>query len=161
AGLFKMGDLPASEEAYRECLARYDAFAGAWAGLGTVLLAAGRTEEAVGAFRKAVAFQEGLGDAWVNLAAAGAPTAAHEKTLAGLLAEAAEGEQTAQLWFALGAAAEARDDRAAAFDAYKKGNALRRRLLEATGRGFDGEGLDERVAAIINTVGKGQLAALA
>jgi len=161
AGLFKLGDLAASEQAYRACVARYDAFAGAWAGLGTVLLAAGKTDDAVGAFRKAVEHQESLGDAWVNLAAAGALTADDEKALAGLLIRAEDGEQTAQLWFALAAAAEGRGDAAAAFDSYRKGNALRRRLLEASGRGFDGEGLDQRVTAIIGTVGRDGLAKLA
>mgnify|MGYP002844001588 CR=1 FL=1 len=156
--LFKSGDLDAAEEAYRDTVERFDRFAGAWSGLGTVLLAKGDTEGAEDAFLRAVEAHQGLGDAWVNLAAAGALTEEHEAQLATLLETAPENDQTAQLLFALGAAKDRRGDTAGAFDAFTKGNAMRRRLLDGAGQGFDADRLDKWVDAIIDTVDRDFLA---
>ncbi|PIW27042.1 MAG: hypothetical protein COW30_11755 [Rhodospirillales bacterium CG15_BIG_FIL_POST_REV_8_21_14_020_66_15] len=150
--LFKSGDLEKAEEAYRDTVTRFDRFAGAWSGLGTVLLAKGDTAGAEQAFLMAVEAHQGLGDAWVNLAAAGALTEEHEGQLAELLETAPENDQTAQLLFALGAAKDRRGDHAGAFDAFAKGNVLRRRLLEGAGQGFDADRLDTWVDAIVGTV---------
>jgi Flp pilus assembly protein TadD len=156
--LFKAGDLDRAEDAYRDTVARFDRFAGAWSGLGTVLLAKGDTAGAEEAFLRAVEAHQGLGDAWVNLAAAGALTEEHEAQLAGLLETAPENDQTAQLLFALGAAKDRRGDAAGAFDAFTKGNAMRRRLLDGAGQGFDADRLDQWTDQIINTVDRGLLA---
>jgi Flp pilus assembly protein TadD len=156
--LFKSGDLEAAEDAYRDTVARFDRFAGAWSGLGTVLLAKGDTPGAEEAFLRAVEAHPGLGDAWVNLAAAGALTADHEAQLAEQLETAPENDQTAQLLFALGAARDRRGDPAGAFEAFAKGNALRRRLLEGAGQGFDADRLDRWVDAITATFTKEFLA---
>ncbi|MAY66773.1 MAG: hypothetical protein CMM77_06570, partial [Rhodospirillaceae bacterium] len=156
--LFKSGDLEKAEAAYRDAVAHFDRFAGAWSGLGTVLLAKGDTAGAEEAFLKAVEAHQGLGDAWINLAAAGALTAEHEGQLAELLETAPENDQTAQLLFALGAAKDQRGDVAGAFDAFTKGNAMRRRLLDGAGQGFDADQFDQWVDKIIDTFSRDVLA---
>ncbi len=152
AALFKQGDLAAAEAAYRDAVARFDGFAGAWSGLGMVLLAKGDTTEAESAFRRAVEAHETLGDAWVNLAAAGALTEDDETRLDGLLADAPENDQTAQIHFAQAAARDRRGDHAAAWDAACRGNAMRRRLLIAAGQGFDADAFEGHIGQIIETV---------
>tara|TARA_R110002074_G_scaffold68635_7_gene160847 strand:+ start:3025 stop:5007 length:1983 start_codon:yes stop_codon:yes gene_type:complete len=156
--LFKSGDLERAEDAYRDTVARFDRFAGAWSGLGTVLLAKGDTAGAEDAFLRAVEAHQGLGDAWVNLAAAGALTEEHEAQLAELLETAPENDQTAQVLFALGAAKDRRGDQDSAFDAFAKANAMRRRLLDGAGQGFDADRFDQWVDEIIDTFGTDALA---
>ncbi|MEQ9172364.1 MAG: tetratricopeptide repeat protein [Rhodospirillales bacterium] len=156
--LFKSGDLERAEDAYRDTVARFDRFAGAWSGLGTVLLAKGDTAGAEEAFLRAVEAHQGLGDAWVNLAAAGALTEDHEAQLAELLETAPENDQTAQVLFALGAAKDRRGDHAEAFAAFAKANAMRRRLLDGAGQGFDAAQFERWVDDIIATVDRDFLA---
>ena len=85
-------------------------------------------------------------------------TEEHEAQLAELLETAPENDQTAQVLFALGAAKDRRGDQDSAFDAFAKANAMRRRLLDGAGQGFDADRFDQWVDEIIDTFGTDALA---
>lgn len=152
--LFKIGDLAAAEAEYRAIIETHEVFAGAHVGLGVVLLAAGRLDDAVVAFRDAVAHQPGNGEAWANLAAAlgaelsDADLDLIERTLEDQRIPAAD---RIGLNFAQGEALERKGRHAEAFEAFRVGNDLKRDEMATDGLTFDREAFDERVSEIISS----------
>lgn len=103
-----------------------------WMSYGHMLKTVGRTNEGIGAYRKAIQIMPELGEAWWSLANLktvrfdDADIAAMEAALA---SSDIAPEDRFHLDFALGKALEDRDEADAAFAHYAKGNALRRESL--------------------------------
>ncbi|MGH6662826.1 MAG: sulfotransferase, partial [Rhodospirillales bacterium] len=124
----------------------------AFAGLGVVMLAGGRIDDAVEAFRKAVAIRPGHGEAQANLAAAlgGALGDDEVATLKEQLADKRIPEaDRMKLHFALAEILDAKGDAEAAFAEYAAGNALRKSRLVRGGRAFDADAYDRMIDRVI------------
>lgn len=132
AALGRLGDFQAAIGFYEQVLARAPNQPKVWMSYGHMLKTIGRQAEGVDAYRRAIALQPTLGEAWWSLANlktvrfAPADLAAMERALAALdLAE----EDRFHLDFALGKANEDAGADEAAFRHYAAGNALRRTRL--------------------------------
>ena len=133
AALGRIGGFEEAIALYEQVLARAPDHAKVWMSYGHMLKTVGRQADGIAAYRRALALQPELGEAWWSLANLktvrfdAADVAAMAQALAdGGLAE----EDRFHLHFALGKATEDAGDAAAAFDHYRRGNALRRRTLE-------------------------------
>jgi len=127
-----LGDFDRAIETYEELLATYGRQPRIWLNHGHVLRTVGRREDAVTAYRRAVALAPGLGDAYWSLAnlKVAALSGADEAAIEGQLARAdLDTEDRLHLCYALGKSLEDRGAYAGAFHHYATGAALRRRTL--------------------------------
>jgi tetratricopeptide (TPR) repeat protein len=154
--LYRMDRLDEAEAAYQEAITLNPNDAKAYNGLGIVYLALGRTGEAEQQFRGAVDLNPLLADAFYNLASSRGELF-HEDdvaTVKNLISEGAvDRSGTTLLHFALAEVADQRQDWDNAFDQARKGNILRRELLEAEGHGFDADTFDawaEEIMSVFN-----------
>lgn len=113
------------------------------------LRAAGRVDEAIAAYRRAIATDPEFGDAWWGLASIKQPVLddADIALMHAQLKLAVDVRNTAPLNFALARAYHDREDYAAAFRHYAEGNRLRAESLR-----YDARELTEEVAEIERTV---------
>lgn len=153
----KAGDYEGAEQAYLDVLERHPTFAEAAQGLGVVLLAQGRFEDAERRFRRAVELRPGFGEAWLNIAdLKGADltdadlTILRERAVDARLAE----EDRIAFLFALGRAEDALDNYDGAFDAYKEANDRRRKLAIKADAVFDVDSFDEEINNVISVITK-------
>lgn len=128
AVLARQGDFAGAIAGYQALLAEDPGNAGIATSLGHAFKTLGRADEAVAAYRQAVAIAPAMGEAWWSLANlktfrfGEADIAAMEAALAG---DGLSDEARLHLDFALGKALEDRADYAAAFRHYAAGNARR------------------------------------
>ncbi|WP_353227864.1 sulfotransferase [Novosphingobium sp.] len=128
----RLGEQDNAATIYRSLVARGVESPRVWLNLGHVEKTLGHQADAVAAYRRALALDPALGEAWGSLA--------NLKTVrldaADIAAmEAAEGaveddEQASQMYFALGKAHEDAGDADRSFAAYARANALRRKGLD-------------------------------
>lgn len=153
AALHRDGQFEEAERAYRTVIENDGDFAEAHAGLGVVLLTDGRLDDAVAAFRRAIEIKPELGDAHYNLASAvGAEMTDTELSEMRNLAEDSDlpARQRIGIRFALGEAADQRDDTEAAFIHFDAGNELRKQELDRMGQRFDADAHDQFIDEIAN-----------
>ena len=128
SSLLRLGDDAAAAEAYAAVLETHPDQALSWLSYGHALKTIGRQAEAVAAYRRSLALDPGLGEAWWSLANLKTVTFAEpdvvamQAALAGPLADS----ERFQLHFALGKALEDAARYAEAFQQYVQGNALHR-----------------------------------
>ena len=128
----KLGDFDAALADYEAVLAQAPTQWTVWLGYGHALKTAGRTPDAVAAYRRAIALQPGFGSAWWSLA--NLKTVRFDAgDIAAMRAQLArvdlDDDARLQFEFALGKALEDAGEDAEAFAHYARGNALRRRQL--------------------------------
>ncbi len=132
AALIRMSAFAEAAAEYEILLAANPNRPGAWLSYGHALKAMGRRDEAVAAYRKAAALLPGLGEAYWGLANLKTYRFAAEEreAMRVQLARAdIEGDNRAQIHFALGKALEDEGRFEDAFDNYARGNAIVRGLL--------------------------------
>lgn len=124
----RLGEQDKAAEIYRGLVARGSDGPRLWLNLGHVEKTLGNQAQSIAAYRRALAHDPALGEAWWSLANLKtvrfdpADIAAMQAAEAGI----ADPEQASQLHFALGKALEDAGDPAASFAHYARGNALRR-----------------------------------
>ncbi|HEY8122268.1 MAG TPA: sulfotransferase [Myxococcota bacterium] len=130
--LTRLGEVEQAAELYAGVLAQYDGHPKVWMSYGHALKSAGRTPEAIVAYRRALALAPQLGEVWFSLS--------NLKTFRFRDAEVAEMERQLalpglgledrfHLQFALGKAHEDAQRFEASFAHYEQGNALRRGVI--------------------------------
>ncbi|TPG49853.1 tetratricopeptide repeat-containing sulfotransferase family protein [Sphingomonas glacialis] len=127
----QLGDVVAAITAYQTVLAATPDDADAWHGLGHALRAVGRQDEAVAAYRRAVALRPGYGEAYwslANLKTVRFDAAELTRMLALPAAATPDPADRAYLDFALGKALEDEARYAESFAHYARGNAARAAL---------------------------------
>ena len=131
--LVGIGEYQQSIELYRRILAQYPHQAKIWLMLGHVQKTAGRQDEAVAAYRKAIELAPGMGEAYWSLANLKTFrfTAADIAAMRAALAREEEGtaEDRLHLHFALGKAYEDESQYQTSFQHYAHGNRLRREQI--------------------------------
>lgn len=131
AALGRIGDYEQAIEIYERLLREYPDQHKAWMSYGHALKTIGRTAEAVAAYRRSIALMPNLGEAYWSLANLKTFRFTADDKLA-MEAQLARGdleeEDRVHLNFALGKALEDEGAFAAAFCAYERGNALRKRV---------------------------------
>lgn len=127
-----LGDYTSAIALYERLFAHDSTEASCWAGYGHALKTVGRFSDAVAAFRKAVALDPGLAEAWWQLAdlktfrfVPAEMKIMREQLARGALTQ----ENRAQLHFALGKALEDAKEFPASFEEYAKGNSVRRQSV--------------------------------
>ncbi|MFN5902609.1 MAG: tetratricopeptide repeat-containing sulfotransferase family protein [Novosphingobium sp.] len=122
---------------------------GAWLGYGHGLRSAGRVDEAVAAYREAIAIDDGFGEAWWGLGGIKRKvlTDADIAVMEAALAIAVDERNISPLHFALGRARHDRGEFKAAFDHYSAGNQLRAESI-----GYDATELTDEVAEVERVV---------
>ena len=133
AALGRLGGFDEAIALYEQVLARAPHQAKVWMSYGHMLKTVGRQADGVAAYRRALALEPALGEAWWSLAnlktvRLDAPDIAAMN--AALASGAISDEDRFHLHFALGKAMEDAREDVAAFDHYRRGNALRRRTLD-------------------------------
>jgi len=130
--LARLGNVEQSIQLYAGMLADHPRQPKGWLSYGHALKTAGRRNEGVAAYRRAIALQPGLGDAWWSLANlktfrfdADDIATMREQVSRGDL----EIEDRFHLHFALGKALEDERDFEGSFDHYQQGATLRRSVL--------------------------------
>lgn len=132
AALGRIGDYAGAMSCYEQVLSRISGQPKIWMSYGHVLKTVGRQEEAIAAYRRALALTETLGEAWWSLANlktfrfAAADLAAMERALGQSELKA---EDRYHLHFSLGKALEDDGRYAESFAHYAEGNRLRRAVL--------------------------------
>ena len=129
AGLGLVGDDARVGAIYEGLLADYPDQPKIWLNYAHALRAVGRRDDAVAAFRRCIALDPGMGDAYWGLAnlKVTAFNPAETEAMAAALARAdLSDEDRLHLHYALGKALEDRGEAGAAFDHYAQGAALRR-----------------------------------
>lgn len=98
-----------------------------WIAYGHSLRAAGRTDDAVAAYRKAIAIEDEYGEAWWGIANIKSRVLSDEDvaTMEAALVIAVDSKNIVPLRFALGRAYHDREDHVRAFDHYSRANCLR------------------------------------
>ena len=127
-----LGDFDRAIATYESLLAAYGRQPRIWLNHGHVMRTVGRREDAVDAYRRAVALAPGLGDAYWSLAnlKVAALSSADEAAIEDQLERVdLDPEDRLHLCYALGKALEDRGAYAGAFQHYAAGAALRRRTL--------------------------------
>ncbi|MBS0253817.1 MAG: sulfotransferase [Proteobacteria bacterium] len=132
-----------------------------WMSYGHMLKTVGRQQDGIAAYRRALALEPGLGEAWWSLANlktvrfADADLAAMRAALDGAAVSA---EDRWHLHFALGKALEDRGDAEGAFAHYEQGNALRRARIpysaDETGAAVDAA-ISAATPALLASAGEG------
>ncbi len=126
------GDFERVIALYEQLLVRFPRQPRIWLNLGHALRAVGRREDAVGAYRHALALAPGLGDAYWSLANLKVATLGRDDEAAmvrQLKRPDLDSDDRLCLRYALGKALEDRGEAAAAFENYAAGAALRRQAL--------------------------------
>ena len=128
----RLGEQEEAAEIYRDLVKRGQASERVWLNLGHVDKTLGNQAEAITAYRKALALDPALGEAWWSLANLKTVSLNADDIAAMLAAQdkVEDDEQASQLHFALGKAYEDSGDIAQSFDHYDRANALRRKGLE-------------------------------
>jgi tetratricopeptide (TPR) repeat protein len=129
ASLATVGEYARTIALYESILETHERQPLIWLNYGHCLRTVGRMDEAIGAFRRCIALDAALGEAYLGLANLKVAAFTDEETAA--MARLAEGDALAcadrqQLGFALGRALEDRGDYAASFACYAQAAALRR-----------------------------------
>jgi len=129
--LANLGDYAASASVYAEVLKEYPQQSKVWMSYGHSLKTSGRVSEAIDAYRRAIAIEPHLGEAWWSLANLKtfrfADADVHE--LRGALARSdLSDDERLHFEFALGKALEDRASYEESFARYAAGNSIRRRL---------------------------------
>lgn len=130
--LGKLGDFDGAIATYEAVLARTPEQWQVWLGYGHALKTANRTDDAVAAYRRAIALKPGFGGAWwslANLKTVRFDAADIEAMRAQLRRGDLDDDARLHFEFALGKALEDAGEDADAFVHYARGNALRRRQL--------------------------------
>ena len=131
--LARLGDVETSITVYGRMLKDHPNQPKGWLSYGHVLKTAGRSEDGVKAYRRAIALEPSFGDAYWSLANL-KTFRFHDDEIAAMEAQIARGdldlEDRFHLHFALGKALEDAGDYAAAFAHYSDGARLRRSLLQ-------------------------------
>ena len=132
AALGRIGDFDESIRIYAEVLAEYSGRAKSWMSYGHALKSAGKADECIAAYRKSIEMAPSLGEAWWSLAnmktfrftaaELGAMRAELEKPGLGI-------EDRFHFHFTLGKALEDAGDWSGAFEHYRQGNLLRRKVV--------------------------------
>jgi len=128
--LGRLGDVHDAIATYENLLKRQEGHANIWVGYGNALKTAGRTAEAIKAYRHAIALQPDLGGAWwslANLKTVRFDAADIEAMRRQLQRGGMDDTTRANFEFALGKALEDAGQDAEAFAHYLEGNALRRK----------------------------------
>ena len=144
--LARIGELDESIEIYSALLARHPAQPKIWMSYGHALKSQGRESESIGAYKKSIELQPGLGEAYWSLA--NLKTARFsDSDLAAMRAQLKNpgipDEDRFHLNFALGKALEDRGQYAESFEQYALGNELRRRQIS-----YDPEEMSGHVARV-------------
>ncbi len=129
AVLGSIGEYPAAIDLYAGLVAEYPAQPKVWMSYGHSLKTAGRTADSIGAYRRAVELQPGLGEAWWSLANLKTFrfSAADVALIRTQLARTDLGDDDRlHFGFALGKALEDEGEHAAAFASYADANRRRR-----------------------------------
>jgi tetratricopeptide (TPR) repeat protein len=131
--LGRIGEHGLAIETYEGVLAEYPKHPNAWMSYGHALRSAGRREDSIVAYRRAIGLRPGHGEAWWSLA--NLKTFRFEPAdLAVMQAERARPDLTPpdryHLHFAIGKALEDQGSWADAFSNYEQGNRLRRSLIQ-------------------------------
>jgi tetratricopeptide (TPR) repeat protein len=130
--LGKLGDFDGAIATYEAVLARTPEQWQVWLGYGHALKTANRTDDAVAAYRRAIALKPGFGGAWwslANLKTVRFDAADIEAMRAQLRRGDLDDDARLHFEFALGKALEDAGEDADAFAHYARGNALRRQQL--------------------------------
>lgn len=133
ASLSRIGGHEEALALYRNLLQERPGEAGLWMGYGHNLKTVGKQADSVDAYRRALALQPTLGEAWWSLANLKTVRFGDEDVdamMSALEAPDLTKEERFHLHFALGKALEDRKDAEASFSHYAEGNRLRRRLLD-------------------------------
>lgn len=132
AALGQIGEHDASLALYAELVVESDGHPWLWMSYGHGLKTVGRTDDAIAAYRRAVALRPETGEAWWSLANlktfrfTDQDIATMERVRGGSDLSI---DDRAQLGFALGKAREDRGEDGEAFDRYVEANAIRRRMV--------------------------------
>ena len=132
AALGQIGDHAASLALYAELVRESDSHPWLWMSYGHGLKTVGRTDDAIVAYRRAVALRPETGEAWWSLANLKTfRFTDHDIAKMENVRESAvlSADDRAQLGFALGKAREDRGEDEEAFDRYVEANAIRRRMV--------------------------------
>jgi tetratricopeptide (TPR) repeat protein len=127
--LSRVGEYERAGRLYADLVKEYPANSKAWLSYGHLLKTAGRTDESIAAYRRAIRHEAGFGEAYWSLANlktfrfGDADLASMREALAG---PSVDEPNRVHLHFALGKALEDAGDYAGSFDHYAKGNALHR-----------------------------------
>ncbi len=117
---------------YTRVLSDYPNQGGGWLSLGHALKTVGRQEEAVDAYRKAIALKPGKGEAYwslANLKTFRFDDETIETMRREVLSEGGKADDYYHLYFSLGKALEDLDRFEEAFEAYRRGNLIRRKTV--------------------------------
>jgi len=132
AVLGRIGDFDESIRLYAEVLEEYSGRAKSWMSYGHALKSAGRADDCIAAYRKSIAMAPSLGEAWWSLA----NMKTFRFTEAEFAAMRAELEKPGlgiedrfHFHFTLGKALEDAGDWSGAFEHYRQGNLLRRKVV--------------------------------
>jgi tetratricopeptide (TPR) repeat protein len=131
AVLANLGDYSGSAAVYAEVLKEYPQESKVWMSYGHALKTSGKVSEAIDAYRRAVAIEPNLGEAWWSLANLKTFRFVEGDVLAirqALARSELSDEERLHFEFALGKALEDRGAYQESFERYLAGNALRRRL---------------------------------
>ncbi len=133
--LVRTGEQEEARTLYRHLVSHGGDQPRVWMNLGHVEKTLGHQADAIAAYRRAIAQNPALGEAWWSLANLKTVKldAADIATMSTALASVTDEEEAAQLHFALGKAHEDAAEAEASFAHYARGNALRRQQVEYDG----------------------------
>ena len=128
-----------------------------WIAYGHSLRFNGQVDEAIAAYRRAIAVDDGFGEAWWGLASIKKPVLGDDDIAAmrAALAIAVDDRNEAPLNFALARALHDKGDHESAFRHYSEGNRIRAETLK-----YDADELTEEVAEIEREVDRAYMAGL-
>jgi tetratricopeptide (TPR) repeat protein len=153
----KTGDNARARQLYRDLTVDYPDNPQAWVAYGHSLRAAGMVEEAVAAYRSAIAIAVDYGDAWWGLASIRSKVfdGADIIALRDAIAIAVDLRNTPSLHFALARALHERGEYAEAFHHYDTGNRLRAESLR-----YNAQELSDEIDEVVNHVDTGFVSCL-
>jgi len=130
--LGRIDDLEGAIEIYQKILADYPNQGRGWLSLGHVLKTVGRQDEAVDAYRMAIEVKPGMGEAYwslANLKTFRFSADTIEVMRREVLSEGGKADDYYHLYFSLGKALEDENRFEEAFEAYRRGNLIRRKTV--------------------------------